>query len=979
MKRTAATIVKVFFGIILLILVLLFTIPIIFKKQIKTKVEQVINKSVNATVKFDSYKLGFFKDFPNLSFSLYDVSVVGVNKFENDTLAGFKSFDLVFNLSSLFKKSGYEVKSIIIDRAVINAIVKKEGKANWDVMKDTSKVAATTPAKPTSPGMKILLKKVEVLNSSISYVDESSAMKVYLNNVNFYLKGDMTTNESDMQMTINAGEFTFIMDGTKYINKAVLDSKIDMLANLDKMKFTFRENYFSINDLKLNFTGIVAMPGKDIETDIKFGTAQTSFKTLLSLVPAIYMKDYKDLKANGEFVLSGTAKGIYSDADSTLPDVTLAISVSNGLVSYPSLPEQIKNINIKSDMFINGKALDKTVINVDIFHMELAGNPFDMTLNLKTPISDPDFKGSMVGRIDLAALSKAVPMDSLSLSGIIDMSVKMAGKMSMIEKGQYDRFIASGTLGIKNMVVAMIGYPDVKINQAALEFTPAYASMTNTNMNVGGKSDFTLSGRIENYIPYVLSNKTIRGNISLRSRLVDVSEIMSKMASLASVASPASKASVASTVKDTASIAKKGNPASVAIKGSPAPVVNSPTSLKLIKVPENIDFDFDALIDEFSYENIKAQKVKGHVIARNGILSLKEAGMNILNGTIVMNAEYDTRDTLKPVMKADFDMQNVGIRDAFNTFNTVKKLAPAAKGIDGKINAKLTYASLLGKDMMPVINSINGAGTIKSNEITLVESKTFDKIKETLKLGDKYSKTFKDINISFKIADGRVFVSPFDVRTGNLKMNISGDQGLDQTLNYIVKTELPRSDLGGSINSLIDNLSAQASAFGIKYKPSDVLKVNVRVTGTFSKPVVAPFFGSVSGESAGGAKSSATETVKQTIDNTVDKSKEKARTEAEAEGDKLVREAETKGQQLREQAAKNADDIRKEADRQAQKLIDDASAKGSFQKIAAQKGADVIRKNADKKADQLVQDADIQANKLVEEAKTKKAEMINKI
>ena len=45
------------------------------------------------------------------------------------------------------------------------------------------------------------------------------------------------------------------------------------------MKFTFRENYLSINDLKLNFTGMVAMPGDDIETDIKFATAQTSFKS----------------------------------------------------------------------------------------------------------------------------------------------------------------------------------------------------------------------------------------------------------------------------------------------------------------------------------------------------------------------------------------------------------------------------------------------------------------------------------------------------------------------------------------------------------------------------------------------------------------------------------------------------------------------------------------------------------------------------
>jgi uncharacterized protein involved in outer membrane biogenesis len=830
MKKTAVIIIKIFLGIVFLILVLLFTVPLIFKKQIKTRVEQVINKSVNASVKFEDYKLGFFRDFPNLSFSLYNVSVAGVKTFENDTLAAFSSFDLVFNLSSLFKKTGYEVKSIVVDKAVVNAIVRKEGNANWDVMKDTSKTVTTeTNKSSSSSGMKILLKKVAVLNSSISYVDESSGMKVYLNNLDFYLKGDMTMSETDMQMTFNAGEFTFIMDGMKYLNKAVLDSKIDMLANLDKMKFTFRENYLSINDLKLNFSGTVEMPGKNIETDIKFGTEKTSFKTLLSLVPAIYMKDYKNLKASGEFDLSGSAKGIYSDADSTLPDVTLAISVSNGIVSYPSLPEQIKNINIKSDIFVNGKALDKTLVNINLFHLELAGNPFDMTLALKTPVSDPDFKGSLAGRIDLSALSKAVPINSISLSGVIDMSVQMAGKMSLIEKRQYDSFKASGTMGIKNMDIAMIGYPDVKIHEAGFEFTPAYVAMTNTNMNMGGKSNFSLSGRIENYIPYIFSNKIIRGNLTMRSKLVDVSEIISKMTPEISVA------------KDTHAVKAKDNP-SVAANDDPVPAVQNNASLALIKVPKNIDFDIDALIDDFSYDKIKAQKVKGHVIIRNGILSIREAGMNILNGTIAMNADYDTRDTLKPVMKADFDMQNIGVKDAFNTFNTVKKLAPAAKAIDGKINAKLTYVSLLGRDMMPVTNTINGTGIIKSNEITLLESKTFDKMKEVLKLGDRYGKTFKDINISFKIADGRVYVSPFDVKTGNLKMNISGDQGLDQTLNYIVKTEMPRSDLGSSVNSFIDNVSSIASSFGIKYKPSDILKVNVKVTGTFSKPTVTPIF-----------------------------------------------------------------------------------------------------------------------------------------
>ena len=956
MKKTARIIVKTLLGIILLILVLLFTIPIIFKNQIRTKVESAINESVNAKVTFSDYKLGFFRNFPNLSFSLEKMSVTGVGKFEGDTLAAFKSFDLVFNLMSLFSKSGYEVKSIIVDKANINAIVLKNGSANWDLTKPSKSPTPVSPATPaTTPApvsasssssgssLKILLRNLEIKNSSVTYSDSSMSLNARLENLNFRLTGSMTLKETILKMTLNSGATTVIMDGVKYLNKVKIDSKINMLAELDSMKFTMRDNYFSINDLKISLSGVVSMPGKDIKTDLHFGTDKASFKTFMSLVPAVYMSGYEDLKASGEFSLSGSAKGIYSDADSSLPDINIDFIVNNGLISYPALPEKLSNISVKANVFVDGKVLDRTTVNLEKFHFELAGSPFDMTFFVKTPMSDPDFKGSMNGKIDLNALTKAVPMTGISLSGIVEMALSMAGKLSMIEKEQYESFSAKGTLGIKNMIYSIAGYPRVEIKDAALLFTPAYTRIESSNMLVEGNSDFSITGNLENYIPYVLRNKTLKANLVLHSNMTDVSAIMKAMSD-----------STTTAVEDT-------------------------TGLAIIPVPKNIDFDFNAMIEKLSYDNIKAEKVKGHIIARDGILSFRETAMNILGGTISMNADYDTRDTLKPVMKADFDMKNITVKDAFSTFNTVKKLAPAAKGIDGKINASLAFVSLLGSDMMPVINSINGAGKIQSDEITLVESKTFDKIKETLKLGDKYSNTFKNINISFKIADGRIFVSPFDVKTGNMKMNISGDQGIDQTLNYLVKTEIPRSDLGGSVNSFIDNLSAKASAFGIKYKLSDVLKVNVKVTGTFSKPVVAPFFGSTSGESTSGVKEAAKETVKQTIDNTVDKAKEKAKGEAEIQAAKIIKEAEERGQQIRDEAAKGAVNIRKEADVQAQNLIDGAASKGTFAKIAAQKAAETLKKTADNKANQLVQEAYNQANKLVEEAKAKKAELINKI
>jgi uncharacterized protein involved in outer membrane biogenesis len=936
MKRGLKISLIAFLGIVILFFSLLIIFPVFFKDKIRAKVEQVINESVNAKVSFGDYRLGFFRNFPNLSFSLDKLTITGVDKFENDTLASVKSLNLVFDLSSLFKKTGYEIRSVILREAVIKTVVLQDGSENWDIIKEVDEATD----EDESGDMKIFLRKLAILNSSISYTDYESSIGIYLNRVNGTLSGDMTQSETDLMIAVTAQELTYILDGFKYLNKAVADSKLDLHANLDTWKFTFRENYLTINDFKVNFSGWVAIPEDDIEMDLLFSSEQTSFKTLLSLVPAIYMTDYKDLRAEGDLSFSGSAKGIYSDADSTMPDIAIDLKVRNGLIDYPSLPEKISAINITASMFADGIDEDKTTIDIDAFHMELAGNPFDLTFSLKTPVSDPDFSASMKGKIDLTALSNAIPLDSINISGLVDMSVAMAGRVSMIERKEYESFKASGRMDIRNMLVEMAGYPEVKINEAGFEFSPAYAAMNRSDLNIGRRSNFILNGRLENYIPYLFKDDVLRGNLSLQSKLVDLTEIMSGL--------------TGSSEEDT-------------------------TALALIKVPENLDFDFNAQIDQFEYDKIKAQNVRGHILVKNGILSIRETGLDILGGRITLNADYDTRDTLKPVMKADFNIESMALKDAFNTFNTVQKLAPAAKGIDGKFSVRMNYNSLLGADMMPLIHTISGSGRLQSNEVTLLESASYNKMKELLNLGEKYTNTFRDLLVSFKVNEGRIYVNPFDTRVGNIKMNISGDQGIDKTLNYVIRTEVPRSELGGSVNALVDNLSAQAAVFGFAYKPAEILKVNVKITGTFGKPVITPFFGSTPGDQPVMIKEEIKSAVKQAVDEKVDQTMEKVRSEAEIRGDRIVREAEERAQQLKDEAAKAAEKIRLEADAQAGRLIKEAESKGAIARLAAQKAADSLKNEADKRAEQVIREADQKADALVGEAKTRRDEILKAI
>ena len=374
----------------------------------------------------------------------------------------------------------------------------------------------------------------------------------------------------------------------------------------------------------------------------------------------------------------------------------------------------------------------------------------------------------------------------------------------MLENKKYDQFKAEGALGISGMAVKMADMPDIEISTAAFNFNPAFAELKQLQMTVGEKSDFTASGRLENYIPYLFSGDTIRGHLSMASNNIDLNEILDIMPS-------------DTTENDTASLA-------------------------VIQVPKDIDFIFDAAVKRLVFDKLTGNDVRGKVTVKDGVVTVSEAVMKTLGGTLLANAVYDTRDTLRPSVSADLLISKVTIKEAFNTFNTVQKLAPAAAGLGGNVTVSMKYKSLLGSNMMPVISTITGGGEMHSESVQILESKTFDQIKNVLKLNQKYTNIIKDITATFAINDGRLFIKPFDTRLGNIKMNISGDQGLDQTLNFIVRTEIPRSELGDAAGALMGALAAQAATIGMNFTPPEIIKVNLKIGGTFLKPVITPLF-----------------------------------------------------------------------------------------------------------------------------------------
>lgn len=920
-------------ALLLLVVAAAIIIPVAFKDKIREKVEAGLNDMLTARLSFGDYRLNLFRAFPNASFSVDNLNVTGTAEFEGDTLAAVKSVGIVINLRSLFSDSGYEIKSIVIDRPEVNAIVNSDGRANWDIMKESAEVQEQQPAdaaqaEEVSTGLNLMLRRFAIDNGKITFSDNESDVAASVSDLDFLLSGNMSGSQTGLDLEMKASGVSFAMDKIAWLTGADVSFIAGIDALLDSMKFTLRDNTLKINDILLNFSGTASMPGDDIGLDMVFNAPKTSFKSLLSLVPAFYMKGYEDLAASGTVSLDGAVRGIYSEADSTLPDVALNLQVTDGVISYPALPEKITAINITGKVQTDGREMDNTTADISRFHFELAGNPFDMSLRLATPISDPAVAVAAKGKIDLSKLQQAIPLDSIDLNGLLDVSLDLAGRMSMIENEEYEKFRAAGTLNIADMSVVMTDMPDLRISNAALKFSPAYAELTGMKATMGKGSDLALSGKLENYIPYLFSDGTVRGNLSLRSDRIDLNEIMDIIPS------------------DTSG--------------------TDTTAMEMIKIPGNIDFNLDALVSSLTYGRLSANDVRGDITVRDGTVTISETGMKALGGSLLVNAVYDSRDSLIPKFDAGMMISSVNIREAFDAFNTVRQLMPAASGLGGNVSVKIDFSSVLGKNMMPLLNSLSGNGELTSQSVQILGSKSFDRMKSVLKMNPAYTNIVKDLRATFIINDGRLWVKPFDIKVGNIKLNISGDQGLDRTLHYLVRAEIPRAELGDAAGSLMSSLASQAAALGFGAEPPDVIKVNLNVGGTVLDPAITPSF---AGGNVKSVAAAAADTVKQEV---VEKVNEAARQQA----DKIINEAEENAKVIREKAASSAEVMHSEADLRGKKLIKDAEAKGPIAVAAAKKAADVLNREADKKATQLVTEANIRADQILSEARTKADELL---
>lgn len=919
---------------ILVLLILIISAPFLFKKQIVQLVKDQANAQLNAKVDFGEFDLTLIKSFPDFSLSVDNISVANIDDFEGDTLLSAKNLSVGLNLMSVIKGEQYQINTISINEPRIHVYVLKDGKANYDITKPSTDTTTTvTPAAPAeaSAPFKMTLKKFEIKNAYILYDDATLDFRTELIAFNHKLSGDFTSDNFILETLTEIEKFSMNYGGVTYLNKVKTRIKADLDADMPNFKFTFKENEFALNELTLGLDGYFAMPKEDMDMDLKFKANQTEFKNILSLVPGVYTADFKDVKTSGLLALDGWAKGIYNDKQ--LPAFGLKLLIQNAMFQYPALPKSATNIQV--DLAVNNKTgvPDATIVDLNKFHVELGGNPVDAKLHLSTPVSDANINAEVIAKIDVGSLKDVIPLEKGDeLNGNVNANIKMKGRMSYIEKEQYESFDAQGNLGIDNMSykTASLSYP-TKINKLNMNFTPRYVELTQFDAKIG-KSDMQMDGKIENFLQYALKDSLLKGSFNFKSSVLDLNEF---------------------TADDGTATAQQ-----------PAAADTASAPMAVIEVPSNLDVVLNTTIGKILYDKFTITNISGAVKVKDSRASLNGLKMtfNDLEGTMALSGSYDTKNVRKPAVDFDIDIAGFDITKTFNTFNSVQKLAPIGKYAKGKFGTQLKFVATLNSAMEPDFKSLTGGGKLSTNNVVVEGFEPINKLADAIKQ-PKYKKmAFENINASYKFKYGRVEVEEMPIKSGSITGTVQGSTGFDQTIDYTWKLEMPMSELGSQANAAAGSLLAQVNQkAGTNLSMGSKIKVKALFGGTVTNPTVkADLLGS---ESVADVKEQVKEQIQQVVTQTIDNAKEKAR----AEADKILKDAQAQAAKIKAEAQELADKTKKEGYAAVDKTVTDA--KNPIAKNAAKLAAPAAKKEVDKKVEKILSEADKKANDILNKAK----------
>ena len=427
------------------LVLLLFLLPYLFPGFVSNKIRQWARHSVKSELHFSAARLSFFRHFPALTLTLYDVKLNGSAPFDKERLIEADEISLGVDLRSVF--SEVNIDKIFLTNASINIQVDTSGVPNYNVYASGQAKHPKDAADSGSASLKI--QNIIIENSLLIYNDASIPILINAKGLDYEGNGDLSQAVFDLHTHMTVGSIDFYYDRQPYFINKKLNADLITKINTNSLALIFERNELMINQLPVTFTGRFSFLKDGYDMDFQLKAADTSLHNVITALPpdVTLWLEKTDVRGSGD--IDASLKGKYIAATGEMPDLLLDLKIRNGYVANGQAPVPIKNLYLDLHTRLPGLDPDSLDLRVDSAYFNLDKDYFSAVMQVRG-MKAPWVSAKIRSDLDLEKWDRAVGFAPADLKGRLNLQLEAEGKYATrverkigLRKTSVDTVIAS--------------------------------------------------------------------------------------------------------------------------------------------------------------------------------------------------------------------------------------------------------------------------------------------------------------------------------------------------------------------------------------------------------------------------------------------------------------------------------------------------------------------------------------------------------
>ncbi|MBN2669474.1 MAG: hypothetical protein JXR60_09605 [Bacteroidales bacterium] len=724
-------IVIVLISLIVILLGTGITIAIIYEDEIVQAVVEDLNQYINTKVDVKSVHFSVIRQFPHASVEFKNLFIHSPKDYldihpKSDTLLFAEHFFLEFSLWDVIQEK-YILKQAQLKNATVRMEIDQKGRDNFHITQSNDS---------SSTSFSIDLNKIKFINVGYRFTN-------FKNNSIYDAETDVLSlsgNFKDESFGLNSKGQLFLnqiqIDGINYLIQRKTPLKFE--SNINSKSINIEEGELWIGKAKLMLEGQFQYKEK-AHLDIIAASNAIRIETLFEHLPGNIKNNLNHYQSTGDAAFEVKISG--DVGQNQVPQINIRSSIKNAELANVKSDLSLTNINLELRYESGSNHLQ-----LQQFSAQLAESRFKGQLNIDN-IKHPDIDAHVNVNSDLKELKRFFEIDSLkTLSGHVNANIKFTGRLlssDTITPLDIKTFKTDGEIRLTN---AFVDFPD-KFKQA-LSNINANLRMDNNNIFIdsllfkSGRSKIDIQGKAYNVLSFLLlENEELRLNGNLHCDTLNMAELIVK-----------------SSKED--------------------------DDIKAFNYPKFITARLQVAIDEFEYNQFKAENVYAQFYINNQIAEVSDFRLKHQNGTAIGALSLIPKSDKVYSLEMNANLQNIDMQILMQQMENFGQSSIKSENISGELNASILIKSELDSFFKIDKKNLEALAKINIKKGALHQYKPLYKLSKFVELSDLEEIQFDDLENELWIKNESLIIPLMQIKNNAVNLTVSGEHKFNNHYRY---------------------------------------------------------------------------------------------------------------------------------------------------------------------------------------------------